>query len=496
MNASFRSRLVSSAVLLVAFACERPPEGPNVLFVVWDTVRADRMSLYGYERPTTPQLDLWARNARVFDDCRSTAGITVSSHAAMFTGMLPTETGASNEHQWLDEGLDTLAEILRDAGWRTYAWSANPHLSEEENFTQGFGVVEHPWDDATREEALAIVREKVRGDDSSELGSRVRGDGVSGWSLKAAGALAAPGLSAFLERGDPDRPWFAFVNWMEAHRPLIPPRKLRRAFLSKADVERSYAIDVSWDALWAHTFGLEDIPAEDLEVLGGVYDAAVSELDQLFAGLLEELEAAGHLENTIVVLTSDHGEHLGEHHMLDHQFSLHRPLLDVPLVLAGPGIEPGREERPVANHDLFPTILELTGVRAPVPMASGAQSLLAPSAERLRLAEYPAPFTKAFKIGRRFEGWDAAPWKRSLVSITDGRRTLLAGSDGWRALYPVEDETRELSATEPDARAGLEAKLDAWKNELRARERDVVPEADAEHRDMLEGLGYAASGDS
>ena len=163
-----------SGVFLVLPACgttETEVERPNIVWIVWDTVRADRMSLYGHDKPTTPWLDAWAsEEARVFDNSISAAPYTVPSHASMFTGLLPSEHGASNRHQYLDDHHVTVAELLRNAGYQTYLFAANPHISRGENFHRGFDVEEHPWDQQYWREALRIVREKVPPNDkSSEL---------------------------------------------------------------------------------------------------------------------------------------------------------------------------------------------------------------------------------------------------------------------------------------------------------------------------------------
>jgi len=113
------------------------PERPNVLWILWDTVRADRLSLYGYEKPTTPFLEQWARDALVFEDCLSTANYTVPAHASFFTGLLTSQHGAQNGRLYLDDEFTTIAEVLQSAGYRTYLYSANPHIAAEENFDQG-----------------------------------------------------------------------------------------------------------------------------------------------------------------------------------------------------------------------------------------------------------------------------------------------------------------------------------------------------------------------
>ncbi|MFT5286292.1 MAG: arylsulfatase A-like enzyme [Planctomycetota bacterium] len=466
---------------------------PNILWVVWDTVRADHLSLYGYERETTPQLDSWAKEAMVFENCLSTAPITVSSHAAMFTGLMPTETGASNAHQWLNDGFETMAEQMSGAGYRTFAWAANPHISKEENFTQGFETIEHPWDSAVRKEARAIVSEKVTGDRSNELGKRLRKEDVDGWTLKAAGELAEPALNKWLAAGDQTRPFFAFVNYMEAHRPLIPPRKLREKFMSPKDVDRSYQVDVSWIPMWAFNFGLSEISERDLEAIEAVYDASILELDGLFASLLASLDEAGELENTIVVLTSDHGEHLGDHHMLDHQFSVFDSLLEVPLIVHFPAkFKAGRDARPVVNYDLHPTLLELAGLQTPVDSEWGPRSLLRPADQRLRLAEFNAPFTKPFRALRKsYPDWDQAEWEQSLRALSNEQFKLIQGSAGRRELFVVGDESRDLITEETEALDSLERALDVWVNRLKPAKQDTIPETTDAHREMLDGLGYS-----
>ena len=132
---------------LLASGCDSAPQTPqtphskpNIIWIIWDTVRADRLSLYGYGRKTTPFLDEWARGARVFDNCVTPASTTVPSHASMFTGLLPLQHGASNTRRWLDDRYVTVAERLRDAGYATFAYTENPFITSRHNFTQGFGT--------------------------------------------------------------------------------------------------------------------------------------------------------------------------------------------------------------------------------------------------------------------------------------------------------------------------------------------------------------------
>jgi arylsulfatase A-like enzyme len=483
--------------------------GPNVLWVVWDTARADRMSLYGHDRPTTPKLDAWAAGARVYDDVLSTAGYTLPSHASMFTGLLPSEHCTHNDHPRLESRYVTLAELLRGAGYRTFLFSANPQISEDpkRNFTQGFEVAEHPWSPRWSQRALELVRAKLAPEDrSSELAQRLDGAArrqiePSAWHIKAAGELAQEALLDWLEGVGSDQPWFAFINYMEAHRPLIPPRRYRELFMDPDAVERSYRVDRSWLPMWEYTFRLREYSKDELELTRATYDAALRELDDLFASLLAALDDAGRLDDTVVLLTADHGEHLGEQHMLDHQYSIFQPLLRVPLVLYAPGrVEPGRDARQAVNFDVFPTLLELTGVAPPAGLESRARSLLGEDGERLRFAEEPAVSRIGINVVKQAHpGWDASPFQRRLRALVAGGHKLLWGSDGRSALYDLESdplETHDLAAQDPAEASHLARLLSAYYGGLAlcdpsAREQVPATATSPEEQRMLEALGYA-----
>ena len=390
--------LIPQASFAQAVSAEATPKRPNVLWIVWDTVRADRTSLYGHSTATTPKLDEWAKGARIFDNVVSAASSTTPSHASMFTGLLPTQHGANNEHRWLEDRYATLAEILKEADYSTYLWAANPHISNQENFQQGFDHEAHPWDPKHRERAIEIVRAKMEGDRTSEIGSERRSGKFPPWAIKAAGELAEVDLLQWLDGLEAGTPYFAFVNYMEAHRPFIPNREARERVMPPEMVDRSYRVDRSWIPMWTYTFGLSEYSEAELELMARTYDATLTELDDLFAHLLESLEARGQLENTAIILTADHGEHLGEQHMLDHQFSLYAPVINVPLVIRYPArIEPGRDARPVMNFDIFPTVLDLAALEPPADLVTRSRTLLDPAAERIRVAEYPAVFEKAIQ---------------------------------------------------------------------------------------------------
>lgn len=488
----------SIVAALLAVGCAPAPQRPNIVWVVWDTARADHLSLYGYDKPTTPFLDQWARDARVFEDCTSASSWTVPSHASMFTGLLPAEHGAQHEHEYLDEELTTIAELLRASGYQTFAWTANPHLSDEENFLQGFDVRKHPWDEDQIERARSILQRKLGAHVPKQLAQRQERNESAPWIVKAAGELGRETWLDWLKQRDSERPFFAFFNYMEAHRPLIPPRALRERMMLPADVEASFETEIDWTETWGYCFGLQEIDARELELSKGTYDAALLELDGLFAELMRSLDEQGLTEDTLVVLTSDHGEHLGEHHLLDHQYSLSQILIHVPLVVRFPGkLAAGRDARPVMSLDLFPTLLELAGVEAPPAGVGFARSLLDPASRRARLADYSAPYARPLQSMRNAHPeHDIARFERGQFTLIDAPWKLVQEIGGPARLYDVSKdpgELHDLALEQPEVRKRLAKDLAGVIARLRPLgDQDGTPhERSPALLEMLRELGYA-----
>lgn len=484
-----------AALALAPLACRRAAGPPNVLLIVWDTVRADRLSLYGHQRPTTPRLAAFARDARVFDDCVSVASTTVPAHASIFTGLLPVEHGLFNQGPRMSDAFVTLAETLRTAGYRTYLFSENPHLRDASGLAQGFEVAEYPWSAAYLLEAAQILRAKLDPEDrSSDLPQKLTSGRLEMTTLVAAGPLAEKALLSWLDR-KPGRPFFATLNYMEAHQPLIPSRAARESLMTPEQVTASYRVDRSRDAFWDYTLGLRHYSDEEIELTRQTYDAALLELDGLLGSLLDALRARGELENTVVALVGDHGEHLGEKHMLDHQFSVYEPLMRVPLVLwYPPGVPAGRDPSPVTNMDLFPTLLELTGVA--VPTVSSAVSLLDPAPDRARFGSYANVTTATLiRTRQRVPAFDPTPFDRTLQAFYRGPWKLIVGSDGSRRLYDLSadpDEANDLAAVRHELVNSLASDLSSLL--AASRKPPSAPadtQADPETRARLEALGYA-----
>jgi arylsulfatase A-like enzyme len=321
------------------------PGRPNVLFIVLDTVRAQSLSLYGYDRPTTPSLQRLAKHGVCFDRAMAPAPWTLPSHAMMFTGRSLRETAVGIMAPY-KAPYATLAEVLSARGYQTAGFVANTDfLCPAYGLHRGFSHYE------------AYGRSLGQVIQASALGQKLGTDYAVLQYLgyhQLLGRRTAPGITGgflnWLEGKSPERPYFAFLNYLDCHSPYIPESEAAGKFAPRppANPAVSRAVDYS---------------AEEVVALRNAYDECILGLDREVGGLIDCLKAQGHLENTLVVITSDHGEHFGEHGLMEHVNDLYLQLLHVPLVLLHPSGVPGGERilPPVSLRDLPMTVLDLIG---------------------------------------------------------------------------------------------------------------------------------------
>ena len=440
---------------LGVFIVQRPrPQRPNVLIVLWDTVRADRMSLYGHDRRTTPFLERFAADAVVYEHAIAASEWTGPTHASLFTG-LPLQThGMDVQHKWLDAHHLTLAEHLVDHGYDTWSFSGNRFVSDFVNLMQGFRLQDHTFKGRYKKAAARATRAKlIPRDRSTEISPAWTPDGHGeGWSkqltlYKDAAPVSLTAFARFLDHTRrPHEPFFAFVNLMEAHQPRIPSLASRQALMDPATLERALTTDATVFALMATMHGQRAYTDDELEAIRATYDATLLDLDKAAEKLIAGLEKRGLLDDTIVVFTADHGEMLGEHGLYSHRWALYEPLIHVPLVIRAPGLAPTRVRGPVSTVGLFATICELAGI----PVPDGIQPALAPG--RPVFSELRDPNTAMPSILAAFPGLDIAPFERSLSAVIDGSDKLLRASDHRHELYDLEQDPAERTPIVDSAR--------------------------------------------
>ncbi len=324
-----------------------PPGTPNVLLIVLDTVRADHLSLYGYERPTTPNLERLAARSIRFDKARTAAPWTLASHATLFTGRWPHELGV----KWmcpLEADAPTIADYLGSLGYATAGFVGNTfYCAYDSGLDRGFtDYRDYVLDrfSALRTVRLIDLSLKTLGQIGPALARFLPLD-PSVWSQelmlwqathddrKAAAVVNREFLGWLSQTRSPSRPFFAFLNYVDAHSPYVLPSGAGYRFGSTPASQGDFMFLLEG---WFRA-DKRMLPRELQTLARDSYDNCLVYLDERLGELFDELQRQGVLDRTLVILTADHGEGLGEHELFDHGESLYRTEIRVPLLIRPPG---------------------------------------------------------------------------------------------------------------------------------------------------------------
>jgi arylsulfatase A-like enzyme len=329
-----------------------PPRAgaPNVLLITLDTVRAQSLSLYGYDRPTSPELQRWAKKGVTFRNALSPSSWTLPSHASLFTGHYCHELTAGWREP-LGHDCRTLAEALRERGYHTAGFVGNTRfVSEETGLTRGFVHYEdygHRPGDFVNSATLL----------SKPLGRPLVRMGLDYYDVpgrKSAEEVNEEFLGWLSGRGG-DRPFFAFLNYLDAHDPYLPRTPFEAEFGPPLSGQDQFLMSKWWPVV------KQDLGEEYVDAAVRAYDHCIAYLDHHIGRLLDELQRRGALDNTLVIITADHGEQFGEHGCFIHANSLYRQVVHVPLVIVYPGKVPAGTvvKEPVTLRDVPATVMDL-----------------------------------------------------------------------------------------------------------------------------------------
>jgi arylsulfatase len=381
--------------------------GHNVLLVTIDTLRADHLGTYGYKRSTSPHIDALGRRGTVFQSAYTAWPKTRGSMVIMLTGRNVSRNGYSKTHPLLLDFNPTLATVLKEAGYVTAAIVDNPNVAAENGYAKGFDSYRETWEEGS----LPTETDRMR-------------------------AITDGGI-AFLRSAPADRPFLLWLHYVNPHAPYTPPPPFDAAFLDAAAAGPPLKLVPDFHGgipkRWA-------VRGQDrLGYYVAQYDGEIAAVDQEVGRLMETLQTAAAGEKTVVVLTSDHGESLGEHnYYFDHGEDLFEPSLAVPLVTVVPGGQAGVRSRVFASTlDVVPTILD--AVKVSYPPDLGGVSLLgetlgktAPGRERLFARNdrnLVAAWDRRYKIvgtpeeggGMRYALYDRATDPAEMNDVSQGR---------------------------------------------------------------------------
>ncbi|HMB71639.1 MAG TPA: sulfatase [bacterium] len=488
-----RSPLFDAASYRVASTSPEASTGddrPDVLWVVLDTARPDRMTVHSPELATTPFLAEWAERSIVCDQAVSNGIWTAPTHASMFTGRSVREHGVTFANPHLAPDIPTVAEALRDAGWTTATFSNNPVVSPATGVTRGF------------EEQHAV--DHLRPVTHFSLQHLVETRGwvpPFPWLDPDFGAAITNWMIArwLDERDASDGPAFVFVNYMEAHAPYTVPGRYRRMFLDAEEIPRSYELrEKAYGDLpkvLNTRFNMEGgafLPDSDRELLRKQYDATVRYLDDRVRELIRIFEERGRLDRTVVIFSTDHGEYLGDHGLWGHEFLTYNELTRVLLMLREPGrTEPLRITTPVLASELHDAVLA-AALGAPGGIAAGDP---AERAGAVAVTEYNGPWPRRIAAIEELDDPRLQHLIHPQLAVQDRSYKLLVSTDGTSELYDLAagPEVADLSGDLPAERERLAAHLRTWAEttpEFRPAGDDSAAGMDADTVKRLEALGY------
>ncbi len=449
-----RALLVACAAWLLG--CQ-PQRDPNILILVIDALRPDHLGCYGYARATSPTLDALARRGVLFADATSPSSYTRAAVPSIFTSVHPAAHGVFSQGRQVEVLSDeyaTLAETLKARGYRTAAFMPNPSLHRTFNFGQGFDLYD---DDFTIGEGPSHEGDETARKINDRTLRWLRGD-----------------------RGDPAKPFFAYLHYRDVHAPYAPPPPYDRMFpqtgagrlLTEAE-HRAQPLDVRRPRRYP-----------DLDSYIGQYDGEIRYTDDRVAELLDTLKKEGFLDETVLFITADHGESFLEHGTWTHGTGVYEEQTRVPLLLVLPEEKHAgrRVEVPVQTIDIYPSILSLLG--SEIPEALQGKSLLGaiegdadshrPVFSEARVARNKRPTGWGQMVAVRADGW------KLIYNRTERRAELY---------HLAEDpaETNDLIAREPDKARELVRRLRAFDQDNARRShwrkgQEGLPE------DVVEGL--------
>ncbi len=418
-------------------AVPQPGRRPNLVIYLVDTLRADRLGCYGYDRPTSPNLDRFADEATLFEAAIAQAPWTRPSVASILTGLGPLAHGVRTVEDRLPAKAETLAERLKGAGYRTAAFSTNWNVSTVTGFEQGF------------DDFLFFPQEPGSG----SVNRRVL---------------------AWLDTKRGEQPFFLYIHTLDPHAPYEPPADLREQLAPGLRPKAGTLEDLR--RLYSSKGKRRARMIDEVSLL---YDAEVAANDRSFGALLDALRERGLYDETLIVFVADHGEELGEHGGLGHAHSLYSDQLDIPLVIKLPSQASqtaGRRVSRLAQQvDLVPTLLAAAGLPG-VPGLPGAD-LFGPAGP-----VEPAAVSHLSHSGREGISIVQGGWKR----IEPG--SPLLGSRP--VLYRGRDERQDLSGRFPVRNGFLAALLRAERLRSRQGLRAERANADEETTRGLKALGY------
>ena len=479
---------------------------PNLLIISIDSLRPDHLSAYGYHRETTPHLTELAMQGVLFKNAFSASNWTGSAVTSLLTGRYPTSHGYTNRRYYLDDEVPTLAEQLQRVGYRTACFSNNLYITPQTGLHRGFdrffyrgvesvddknsvssreaGAVQPAaWRWLKRQVPLAaktILR------DSTDLiqaqKSLTRDDGA--WATEQSFCRWLPQVM--------DRPFFAFIHYQEPHSPYFPPKPYRRRFFPEGWFKQWHYLEFDPVRYYG---GEKTFTQRELDNHQALYDGEITYLDWRIGRLFDLMQRNQAMDNTVIIVTADHGECFGENGYVWHAFNLYDSLIRIPLIVRYDAwfARNRVEDRLVQSVDILATMIQGLGL---IPEENDGSSLLREARDAVYLESDSAQMMVARWLQKQptLRESDFSQYLRDLYCCRTLTQKLIWTSDGRHEFYDLtKDSGESCNLYGQDSRADkFVQQLHKWRSQLKPHVANATqPGFDKGTWEKLKALGYA-----
>lgn len=486
---------------------------PHIVMIVMDTARASNFSCYGYSRRTTPHIDEIAEKGTLFQNAISPSPWTLPSHVSMFTGLYPSEHELTEDKIQEGKNIHSLSkkhdfpfflpQILKNQGYQTFGFSNNPWISRDFGFHRGFDSFFESWKLNKNHSPFIMFLRMCRKLTPqmfhpflNNLKARMR------WLYHhdsgAEGTVRV--MKEFLgKHRAEERPFFLFLNFMEPHLPYLPPKPFHRMFVEKG-WDKNAISRVNQDHL-RYIAKKTRMDAEDFELLRSLYDGEIAYLDSKMKEIFDFMKDFGIMDRVFLIITSDHGENIGEHNLMGHQFCLYDTLLRVPLIIKLPGsMHKGkREGKYVQLSDIFHTILDVLDIQIE-GRDIFRRSFLNQNYGETIISEHEVPKIALSSLEKRFPDFALQDFDQELRCLYFNDMKYIWNSKAEDELFDLADDPEEAINLIYDKKEEAERLSELLKERMESfkayRQRkesaaDFLKEdMSAEIKDRLRDLGY------
>ena len=481
---------------------------PHILLITIDSLRADHVAAYGHFRETTPYIDLFAEEATIFRNAFSAANWTGASLASILTGLYPTVHGFTNKRYYIDPDVLSVPTILKDNGYFTICFSNNMYLSHRTGLSRGFdqylyqGRVETDGssdsNSSQNNSFLNNLKQTIPLRYKSLAKDVLDGANTEKKLKRDDGAFATErSFFKWIDSYNVERPFFAHIHYQEPHSIYFPPQPYRKRFFKGNRWEESGYLEFDHMGYFA---GQLEFTEEQIEHYKELYDGEIAYLDWRMGRLFKFMRDKKLMDDTVVIITSDHGENMGENGYLWHAFCLLDSLIKVPLLIRYPDwFEMDKwNENIVQTVDIVPTLLDGIGIDWKYAQNRQGVSMLNGGPRKAAMTEtYSTEMMIDRWLNRRkdLRKEDFDQYMRDLRTFQTKTEKFVWASDGWHSFFDLTDDPKEaenIYNSENQHVANAEKSLKEWFGTFKPHVADdMQPGFDKDTWNKMRELGYA-----